>query len=119
MIYNTSLKKIMWITMISRQPLIDIQDQIINNTDTPLPFQAHLIEVSYKDLDFDPTIIKGIFAVLPLYYEELVIGSIILRTKQYVNHVIVVEYGSSDRTAEVAKLAGAEVYRNPLGHGKE
>ena len=41
-----------------------------------------------------------------------------LRTKQYANRVIVVDDGSSDRTAEVAALAGAEVLRHPEEHGK-
>ena len=52
---------------------------------------------------------KGLCAVLPAYNDEIVIGSVVLRTKQYAERVIVVDDGSSDRTAEVAKLAGAEV----------
>jgi glycosyltransferase involved in cell wall biosynthesis len=61
---------------------------------------------------------KGIFAVLPAYNEELAIGSIVLRTKQYAEQVIVVDDGSSDRTAEVAKLAGAEVIKLEHNTGK-
>ena len=61
---------------------------------------------------------KGLCAVLPAYNEELVIGSVVLRTKQYVNRVIVVDDGSSDRTAEVAKLAGAEVIQLEHNTGK-
>ena len=42
----------------------------------------------------------------------------ILRTRQYVDRVIVVDDGSSDRTAEVAKLAGADVVRLDHNTGK-
>ena len=40
---------------------------------------------------------KGLIAVIPAYNEELVIGSVVLRTKQYVDRVIVVDDGSSDQ----------------------
>jgi len=48
-------------------------------------------------------------AVIPALNEELVIGSIVLKTLHEVDHVIVVDDGSHDRTAEVAGLAGADV----------
>jgi glycosyltransferase involved in cell wall biosynthesis len=60
----------------------------------------------------------GITAILPAYNEEVSVGSIVLRTKQYVDHVIVVDDGSADRTAEVAKMAGAQVVRHYLNQGK-
>jgi glycosyltransferase involved in cell wall biosynthesis len=44
--------------------------------------------------------------ILPAYNEEVSIGSIVLLSKQYVDRVIVVDDGSSDRTAEVAACAG-------------
>lgn len=61
---------------------------------------------------------SGITAILPAYNEEVSIGSMVLRTKRYVNRIIVVDDGSSDRTADVAELAGAEVIRHPLNKGK-
>lgn len=61
---------------------------------------------------------KGLFAVVPAYNEELVIGSVVLRTQQFVERVIVVDDGSSDRTSEVAKLAGAEVIHLDHNTGK-
>ena len=55
---------------------------------------------------------------MPAYNDEAVIGSVVLRAKQSVDRVIVVDDGSSDRTAEVAKLAGAEVIRLEYTTGK-
>ncbi len=79
------------------------------------PVKVQLIHVDDNDVSLPG---RGIFAVLPAYNEELVIGSIVLRTKQYADHVIVVDDGSSDRTAEVAKLAGAEVIQLEHNTGK-
>ena len=41
-----------------------------------------------------------------------------LRARQHADRVIVIDDGSSDRTAEVAELAGAEVIRHPENRGK-
>jgi glycosyltransferase involved in cell wall biosynthesis len=60
----------------------------------------------------------SITALLPAYNEEISIGSVVLRTKQYADRVIVIDDGSSDRTAEVAALAGAEVLRHVENQGK-
>ncbi len=60
----------------------------------------------------------GITAILPALNEEVAIGSIILRAKQHVDRVIVVDDGSIDATAEIAALAGAEVIRHPENKGK-
>ena len=76
-------------------------------------YKLHLIQVK----DVEPPQ-KGLYAVLPAYNEELVIGSVVLRTRQYVDRVIVVDDGSTDRTAEVAKLAGADVIRLDHNTGK-
>jgi len=105
--------------MTSTQPSIKIEDQTINETNTPISFQAHLIEVTQNDLDFGIILQKGLCAVLPAYNDELVIGSVVLRTKQYTSHVIVVDDGFTDRTAEVAKLAGAEVIQLEHTTGKK
>ena len=72
------------------------------------PFQVNDVDIPQK----------GLFAVLPAFNEELVIGSVVLRTRQYVDKVIVVNDGSFDRTAEVAKLAGAEVIQLDNQTGK-
>jgi glycosyltransferase involved in cell wall biosynthesis len=61
---------------------------------------------------------QNITVVLPAYNEEVAIGSIVLLSKQYVDRVIVVDDGSSDRTAEVAARAGAEVIVHSPNKGK-
>jgi len=59
------------------------------------------------------------FAVVaPAYNEALVIGSVVLLAKKHTDRVIVVDDGSTDRTAETARLAGADVVRMPQNGGK-
>ncbi len=80
---------------------------------TSQSFIVHPVQVN--DIDKPQ---KGIFAVLPAFNEELVIGSVVLRTRKYVDKVIVVDDGSSDLTAEVAESAGAEVIKLEHNTGK-
>ena len=46
------------------------------------------------------------------------IGSVVLRTRQYADPVLVIDDGSTDRTAEMAEMAGAEVIRHAINRGK-
>lgn len=62
--------------------------------------------------------LEGTVAVIPAFNEELTIGSIVLLTRPYVERVIVVDDGSSDRTASIALEAGAEVLRMERNGGK-
>jgi glycosyltransferase involved in cell wall biosynthesis len=66
----------------------------------------------------DGRMLEGTVAVIPAFNEELTIGSIVLLTKPYVGRVIVVDDGSSDRTASIALEAGAEVLRMERNGGK-
>ena len=61
---------------------------------------------------------KGVTAIIPAYNEQVSIGSIVLKTKRYVDRVIVVDDGSIDKTAEVAVLAGAELIKHKTNMGK-
>jgi glycosyltransferase involved in cell wall biosynthesis len=61
---------------------------------------------------------QNITVILPAYNEEMSIGSVILLASLYADRVIVVDDGSSDRTAEVAATAGAEVIVHPVNMGK-
>ena len=57
-------------------------------------------------------------AIIPAYNEEVALGSIILRTLQYVDKVIIVNDGSDDKTVDVARLAGAEIINHASNLGK-
>jgi glycosyltransferase involved in cell wall biosynthesis len=59
-----------------------------------------------------------IAAIIPAYNEEVSIGSMVLHAKKYAGRIIVVDDGSSDSTAEVAEMAGAEVVCHPRNMGK-
>lgn len=61
---------------------------------------------------------KKLTAILPAFNEELCISGIILRSKKYVDNVIVIDDGSTDNTAEIAKLAGADVISHQTNIGK-
>jgi glycosyltransferase involved in cell wall biosynthesis len=60
----------------------------------------------------------AITVLIPAYNEEVAIGSMVLHTRKYADRVIVIDDGSSDRTVEVAEMAGAEVIRHPENRGK-
>lgn len=57
-------------------------------------------------------------ALIPAFNAESSIGEVIERTKGFVDRVIVVNDGSTDRTGEVACLHGVELISIPLNRGK-
>ena len=61
---------------------------------------------------------QNIIVVLPAYNEEVSIGSMVLLTRLHADNVIVVDDGSLDRTAEIAREAGAEVILHQINMGK-
>lgn len=61
---------------------------------------------------------QKITVILPAYNEEVSIGSIVLLTRFYADIVIVIDDGSADRTAEIARKAGAEVIIHETNTGK-
>lgn len=58
-----------------------------------------------------------VIAVIPAYNEEKYIGTVVLKVRQYVDEVIVVDDGSTDKTADVARLAGASVIQHGQNRG--
>lgn len=60
----------------------------------------------------------GVAAVIPAYFEEKHIGDVVRRTRAQLDHILVVDDGSSDETARRAREAGAEVVVHPQNRGK-
>lgn len=56
--------------------------------------------------------------LIPCFNEEATIGSIVLKARRYVDTVLVVDDGSSDSTADIAKDAGAVVLSHKENKGK-
>ena len=61
---------------------------------------------------------QNITVILPAFNEEVAIGSIVLLTKYHADNIIVVDDGSSDRTASIARKAGAHVIVHEVNQGK-
>ncbi|PYJ04465.1 MAG: hypothetical protein DME95_07780 [Verrucomicrobia bacterium] len=57
-------------------------------------------------------------AVIPAYHDEKHIGDIVRRTAQQLDHVLVIDDGSNDETAQRAREAGAEVIVHSQNRGK-
>jgi len=62
---------------------------------------------------------KRIVAVVPALDEEACVGDVVRGIAPYVDHVVIVDNGSRDRTASVAREAGADVVAEPIrGYGR-
>jgi glycosyltransferase involved in cell wall biosynthesis len=59
-----------------------------------------------------------IAALIPAYREAMAIADVVRRTIPHVDLVLVVDDGSPDNTAELAKEAGAEVIKHTVNQGK-
>lgn len=59
-----------------------------------------------------------VLVAVPCYNEEIAIGSIILRAFQYADRIVVIDDGSTDRTAEIARAAGVDVIVHEKNQGK-
>lgn len=57
-------------------------------------------------------------AVIPAFNDEKHIGDIVRRTRERLDHVLVIDDGSSDQTAQRAREAGAEVIVHSENRGK-
>ena len=59
-----------------------------------------------------------ILAAIPCFNEELAIGSVVLKARKHVDDVLVINDGSTDATAEIARSAGAKVIAHNINQGK-
>jgi len=60
----------------------------------------------------------NVAALIPAYYEEAQIQAVARRALAQLDHVLVVDDGSTDKTSEEARKAGAEVIRHEKNQGK-
>ena len=61
---------------------------------------------------------SNVAAVIPAYHEAVHVGRVAERTRAQLDHVLVVDDGSSDATAARARESGAEVIVHPVNRGK-
>ncbi len=61
---------------------------------------------------------SNIAAVIPAYQEEKHVGEVAKRARSQLEHVLVVDDGSSDGTAQCAQSAGVDVVVHPQNCGK-
>ncbi|MBI2660083.1 glycosyltransferase family 2 protein [Candidatus Woesearchaeota archaeon] len=61
---------------------------------------------------------SNVWAVIPAYNEQHSIAGIVKKTKEYVNNVVLVDDGSTDKTNELARQAGAIVLKHIVNLGK-
>jgi hypothetical protein len=99
-----------------------IQNSILKIVETPLwKFRGTLFMVSEKQgADTSSKSIKQkTCIVIPAVNEETTIGDIIKKTREYIDAIIVVNNGSTDNTARIARDCGATVidYSAKRGYG--
>ena len=73
------------------------------------PIQAENYDVFHE---------KKVIVIVPAYNEERFIGSVLLKLKRYPVDIIVVDDGSTDDTAGIARLAGVVVFKQESNQGK-
>mgnify|MGYP001559984147 CR=1 FL=1 len=58
-----------------------------------------------------------VVAVIPAYNESSMIADVVQKTVSFADEVVVIDDGSTDRTGEAARQAGARVYRHAINRG--
>jgi len=60
----------------------------------------------------------NVAALIPAYFEERCICDVAKRVKEQLDHVLVVDDGSTDKTEDEARKAGVQVLRHAVNQGK-
>jgi glycosyltransferase involved in cell wall biosynthesis len=80
---------------------------------------APLSEISYQNMDtVDVFQNRKIIVIIPAFNEERFIGSVLLKLKKFPVEVIVIDDGSTDDTAAIARMAGVVVFKQDSNQGK-
>src|SRR5271157_3920087 len=74
--------------------------------------------IAEKNLTVELSLLPKIVVAIPAFNEEVAIGSVVLRSKLYADEVVVIDDGSRDKTATIARLAGATVIVHKTNQGK-
>jgi glycosyltransferase involved in cell wall biosynthesis len=87
-----------------------------------IPFEPHNKNAEINKSKDSPVEARNenvsILVAIPCYNEEIAIGSVVLGALRHVDDVVVIDDGSRDNTAQVAKLAGAKVIKHQMNLGK-
>ena len=85
---------------------------------TAIPIDENETQVKFENkMEFDFSN-HNIMVIIPAYNEARLIGSVILKIKQFVKEIVVINDGSTDDTAEIALAAGAELITLENNQGK-
>ena len=76
---------------------------------------AEMDSITKNGMDFHQ---YKILAIIPAYNESRFIGSVVLKLKTLPVEILVVDDGSTDDTADIARAAGADVLRLETNQGK-
>ncbi|MCP4608212.1 MAG: glycosyltransferase family 2 protein, partial [Planctomycetes bacterium] len=91
-----------------------VSENVLDSVVVETPVVKKTIPVSPQAIESRKAkVIVGI----PAYNEERFIAQIVLGVSKYADEVVVVDDGSTDRTAEVAKAAGASVIQHKINKG--
>lgn len=60
----------------------------------------------------------NVCALIPAFNNASTLAEVVQKTCRQINHVVVIDDGSTDKTAQVAEVAGAHVIKVPRNRGK-
>ena len=100
--------------------LLRISDSGVSVAGLPLKMMrfGFSASASTSSLAYVVTTFRFSAAVIPAYQDEKHIGNIARRTRDRLDHVLVVDDGSTDQTEQRARQAGAEVIVHDQNQGK-